>query len=143
MFRPTSVNIAGKIFPIFYFEDNGEVNLDRDKILDGQIRGYDPPQIRIFDNGLIGEVHVLAVLLEEVLHGITDALELRCFDSDRGHDELGALTRTLADIFFRNGWWKEEQECACEMAPKIITIIPEMSTPVDNGVDIPIGKAVY
>ncbi len=105
MFKPKSVNILSKVYPISYLRDVKNVNTDKDSLRQGEISFASNVGIRIFDNGQVNEANVLSVLFEEVIHGIETDMSLTCFEGKR-HKELGPLCNGLADVFLRNGWWR-------------------------------------
>jgi len=108
--KPEKVNILGIEYQIEYLDKPSEVDIHKRDSLWGQI-DYWTRTIRIYDNGRPQE-DVWQTLMHEVLHGISDALKLKLNNEDM-HDELDILSLAIMDVFFRNGWIKNEAENKC------------------------------
>lgn len=102
MKRPDSVVILGIQYNIEYVDKPSEVDIFKRESLWGQI-DYWTRSIRIYDNDRTEE-DIWETIWHEVLHGVIDALKLRCFSGDECENDLGVLALAISDVIFRNGW---------------------------------------
>jgi len=105
--RAKQVNILGVSYELIYVDKPSDVDIYKRESLWGQI-DYWTRTIRIYDHGR-SEEDVWETILHEVLHGIANALHLKCLKDEKNHDELDLLSLALTDVLFRNKWFKKEQ----------------------------------
>ena len=107
LLKPEKVNILGVEYQIEYVDNPAEVDRNKRESLWGQI-DYWGRTIRVYvcDRP---EEDVFKTILHEILHGIETALKLKCFDGDRGHEEMDILAIALTDTLFRNGFIEREK----------------------------------
>ncbi len=107
LLKPDQVDILGTMYSIEYVDKPSDVDIFKRKSFWGQI-DYWTRTIRIYDKDW-PDKEVFQVLLHESLHGIKEALKLKCFDGDDGHEELDILAMALCDFLFRNGFIEKEE----------------------------------
>ena len=102
--KPEIVNICGVEYTITYCDNPADVDIFKRSSLWGEMDHW-TKTIRIYDNGSPIE-SIWQTLIHEILHGIEEALHLKCFktEGDKKHHELDSLSIALADTFIRNGW---------------------------------------
>lgn len=102
--KPDSVNVLGVSYRVEYLDSPLDVDSAKREALWGSI-DYWERVIRIYDNGRsIKDIWVS--LLHEILHGIASVLKLKVLNDDE--DTIDFLALALMDVFFRNGWLKDE-----------------------------------
>ena len=102
--KPSSVNIFGREYKIEYVDRPSDVDIYKRESLWGQI-DYWTRTIRIYDNGRNLE-DIFETIIHEVLHGISEEMELGAFKDNGGHKELTILATALSDVLIRNKWIK-------------------------------------
>lgn len=102
---PETVNVLGVEYAIEYVDNPTDVDIFKRKSLWGQC-DYWTRTIRIYRNERPFE-DIWQTIVHEVIHAIEEQLKLKCFEDDRGHEELDILALALCDVMFRNGWHKD------------------------------------
>jgi hypothetical protein len=105
MNKPTTVNILGKEYQIFYVDNPAEVDIYKRESLWGQI-DYWTRTIRIYDNGS-QDGDIWHNLWHEILHGIIDALHITDISSlgkDKENEIVDLLALGIMDVISRNYW---------------------------------------
>lgn len=101
--KPNQINILGKVYSVSYVDRPSDVDIRHQRSLWGQIDYWDR-SIRIYDRGR-QDSDLLHTILHEVIHGITEELNLGIRDDE---DQIDLLALGLADVLDRNGWLREE-----------------------------------
>jgi len=99
MILPKKINIVGIEYDVKYLKNPVNVDVNKEKCLDGQI-DYRLVQISIHDSGnksLMGETFI-----HEVVHGIFNAMGVDAIDENEDSPDFKVFCRNLYDTLERN-----------------------------------------